>query len=191
MALARQAQQIRLALRSENDASGFLDRVEYYVTLQDKDISIEPEFYGGNSFDQTIGAKRVSNLRGFRVGISLGYQLSQEITRRVVYNSNAQTSDSTSTFREMFNELMSAFKTGTFDTSGTAKTLDGLNIYVLQTNGQWNAIQDATGTFVAFIPTEMSYQQNYTNQIGRFTPSITLTAATLLDSIQGGLEGTV
>ena len=186
MALAGKTSQLRIALRANNDVSGNLNRIEYYVTIQNKAISIDPEFYGGSAFDETIGAKRISNLRGFRISVDLSYNMSQEKVRKVEYTNNSVTSDTTSTFRDMFNEIMSAFRDNLFDEE--TRVFEVLNLYVNQEGDSWWAIQE-NGSFVPFIPTQMTYEQTYTSQIGRFRPSITLMAQTLVTEIEDGLEG--
>jgi hypothetical protein len=192
MSLAGKTSQLRIAIRANNDVGANTNRIEYYVTIQNKAISIEPEFYGGGAFDETIGAKRISNLRGFRVSIDLSYNMSQEKVRKVEFTNGTQTSDTTSTFRDMFNEIMSAFRDGLFDQE--SRVFSALNLYVNQQGDSWVAIQEYSGSwpagsFVKFIPTQMTYEQTYTSQIGRFRPSITLVAETLLTEIGPELEG--
>lgn len=187
MALSAQTSQIIIAIRANNDVGANSNRIEYYVTIQNKDLRIEPEFYGGSAYDETIGARRISNLRGFRVSLSLSYNMSQEKLRKVTSVNGSVTSDQTSTFRDMFNEIMSAFRNGTFDGD---RSFQELNIYVLQDGGSWAPIRIGDdGSFIPFVPTEMSYEQTYSNQIGRFRPSISLTAQDLITEIGSGLQG--
>lgn len=185
MSLSAQSNTIRIVLRANNDSGSNFNRSEYYVTIQNNDISITPEFYGGSAYDETIGAKRLSNLRGFRVSVSLSYNMAREDLVIIRYTSGSGSTGS-STFREMFNEIVSAFRDGTFD---GGRPFSQLSIYVLQEGGSWAPIVSPDGSFVGFVPTELSYNQSYTNQVGRFTPSISLTAQDLITQIGDGLEG--
>lgn len=189
MALARQATKIIIALAGDETAGQ--TRLEYHLTLQNKDISIEPEFYGGSSYDETIGAKRISNLRGFRVTINLSYNLSKESLTKYEKEDGTTLSTTTSTFRDMFNEIMSCFKDGNFTLNSTDETFLSMYVYVANSSGSYTAIQDSGGSFYKFIPSDMSYTQTYTNQIGRFIPSITLVSERLLPEIGAELQGIV
>jgi len=191
MALARQESDIYIILISDNDDPVGLsfDRLSFQITLQNKDISIAPEFYGGSSYDETIGAKRLSNLRGFRIGIDLSYNLSKEEVIKRDYDSSGAASPTASTFREMFNEIMSAFRNGTFD--GGTKNFVKMIVSVGQSNGSHQEIRNDSANPIGFVPSEMSYRQTYTNQIGRFIPSIKLESEELITQIRTELEGIV
>ena len=191
MPLARQESDIYIILLSDNDDPVGLsfDRLSFQITLQNKDISITPEFYGGSSYDETIGAKRLSNLRGFRIGIDLSYNLSKEEVIKRDYDTSGSASPTTSTFREMFNEIMSAFRNGTFD--GGTKNFVKMIVSVGQSNGSHQEIRGDDADPIGFVPSEMGYRQTYTNQIGRFIPSITLESEDLITDIRTELEGIV
>lgn len=191
MALARQATDIYIILTSTIDdpSTDSDDRLSYQITIQNKGISITPEFYGGSTFDETIGARRISNLRGFRVSIDLSYGLSKESVTKRDYDGSGTPTVSTSTFRDMFNEIMSAFRNGTFE--GGTKTFRKMIVLIKQSNNTYTAILDDASNDMAFIPSEMSYQQTYTNQIGRFTPSISIVSQDLITEIGSELEGIV
>lgn len=191
MPLARQESDIYIILLSDNDDPVGLsfDRLSFQITLQNKDISITPEFYGGSSYDETIGAKRLSNLRGFRIGIDLSYNLSKEEVIKRDYDASGAASPTTSTFREMFNEIMSAFRNGTFD--GGTKNFVKMIVSVGQSNGSHQEIRGDDANPIGFVPSEMGYRQTYTNQIGRFIPSITLESEDLITDIRTELEGIV
>jgi hypothetical protein len=50
-------------------------------------------------------------------------------------------------------------------------------------------INATSSSFMSFIPEDMSYTQTYSNQIGRFVPSITLVSETLMPTIPEELQG--
>jgi len=82
----------------------FVDIGETSVNPQDVNIEVTPEYFSGSSYKETIGAKRISDIRGFRVKVSLNYQASNE----------------GNTYQELFNDMLEAFRDGTVD--GTAFT---------------------------------------------------------------------
>ena len=184
MSLAKQATKLNILLTADGTAS---NRVEYEMTVQNKDIEIVPEFFSGGAFDESIGGKRISNLRGYRVRINLSYNGAIETTQKIIGTASAVDS----TYREMFNEIMSCFSTGTITESVPNTSFDKMYVRVGTNAGTQNAvtINATSGTFMGFIPEDMSYTQTYTNQIGRFTPSITLVSETLMPSIPSELEG--
>ena len=184
MSLSRKADKIIIGLRANNDTGGNLNQVRYLVTVQDKDVSITPEFFTGSAFDETIGARKISNLRGFRVSINLSYNASRELLTKQTYTNGSYSSEE-STFRDMFNEIMSAFNSNQFD---GGRVFMEMNVFLKQSDGQYVAVQQG-GIFVPFIPTDMSYEQTYRSQIGLFKPSITLTSQILLTEINEYLEG--
>ena len=187
MSLAKQSKQIRIAMVATTNTNS--NRVDYKITLQNKDIEIVPEFFSGGAFDESIGGKRISNLRGYRLRINLSYNAAQELTQKSVGSG----SFSDSTYRDMFNEIMSCFATGTITESLGNKTFDKMWVYIPSNfNAEPNSpitVSASSGAYMGFIPEDMSYTQTYTNQIGRFTPSITLVSETLMPSIPSELEG--
>jgi len=80
----------------------FVDIGETSVNPQDVNIEVTPEYFSGSSYKETIGAKRISDIRGFRVKVSLNYQASNE----------------GNTYQELFNDMLEAFRDGTV--GGTA-----------------------------------------------------------------------
>ncbi len=184
MALAKKSIDIGVLLRSASHANNAANSIEYTLTLQNKDIQIEPEFWGGSAFDETIGAKRISNLRGYRVSVNLNFNASREYASRTLGNASA----TNSTYREMFNDVLYCFKNGEMPTSGN--TFVGLNLRIRTDSGQNVITQSNTSSsFLNFVPEEMSYNQQYSNQIGRFVPRMTFVSEVLLPNIPEELEG--
>lgn len=185
MSLAKQS--VNLGLLFVATSSTNTNRVEYTVTVQNKNIEVVPEFFSGGAFDESIGGKRISNLRGYRVRITLTYNASMESTTKTVGTG----SGTSSTFREMFNEIMSCFSTGQIKESLSLQTFGALYVRIDQAVGNPVAIEtfDGSGVFMKFVPEDVSYTQSYTNQIGRFIPSITLVSETLMPSIPEELQG--
>jgi len=187
MSLAKQAINIGLLFIADTDTSN--NRIEYKITLQNKDIEIVPEFFSGGAYDESIGGKRISNLRGYRVRVNLSFDGSLEKTEKTNGSGNPYTD---STFREMFNEIMSCFSTGQIiESLPSSQNFGDMFVRVHADTGYGNAIPiyEGSGTFMPFIPEDMSYTQTYTNQIGRFRPSITLVSETLMPNIPEELQG--
>lgn len=139
--------------------------VEYAVTTQNVNFEVTPEYFSGSSYKESIGGKRISDIRGFRVKISLSYGASN------------QADD----YQNLFNDLLSIFRDGSvFSTGGTFDSTNGLKIRV-----------GLSGTLLAsrFIIEDLSYTQTYRDQIGRFVPSITLCSESIITSIPDSLEG--
>lgn len=128
--------------------------VTHTVTIQNSAIEIEPEYFSGSSYKETIGAKRISDIRGFRVKINLSYDASSQANE----------------FQELFNDLIAAFRDGT--------DFDGLYVSI-----------NSTELSSKFVLEDLSYSQNYRNQIGRFVPSLTICSEDLIASIPDTLEG--
>lgn len=190
MSLAKQAINIGLLFLADTDTDN--NRVEYKITVQNKDIEIVPEFFSGGAYDESIGGKRISNLRGYRVRINLSFDGSLEKTQKVAGVAGSYTD---STFRDMFNEIMSCFSTGqiieTLSGSPPSQNFTNMHVRVHVDSGYGNAIRIYEGgtSFMPFVPEDMSYTQTYTNQIGRFRPSITLVSETLMPNIPSELQG--
>jgi hypothetical protein len=187
MSLAKQAINIGLLFLADTDTAN--NRVEYQITVQNKDIQIVPEYFSGGPYDESIGGKRISNLRGYRVRINLSFDGSLEKTQK---DANGTGSYSDSTFREMFNEIMSCFSAGQIiETLPASQNFTNMHVRVHTDTGYGNAIPiyEGSGSFMPFVPEDLSYQQTYTNQIGRFRPSITLVSETLMPNIPEELQG--
>ena len=190
MSLAKQAINVGLLFLADTDTDN--NRVEYKITVQNKDIEVVPEFFSGGAYDESIGGKRISNLRGYRVRVNLSFDGSLEKTEKTNGSGNPYTD---STFREMFNEIMSCFSVGqiieTLSGSPASQNFTNMHVRVHTDTGYGNAIPiyEGSGTSMPFIPEDMSYTQTYTNQIGRFRPSITLVSETLMPNIPEELQG--
>lgn len=183
MAIAKQSVDIGILLQSTDYPS---NSVEYTLTVQNESIEIVPEYWGGGAFDETIGAKRISNLRGYRVKLSLDYNASREATERTVSAGTA----TDSTFRRMYNDILYCFVNN--EIPDNSNTFVGLNLRIKTSSGE-NVITESntSSTFLNFIPEDMSYTQRYTNQIGRFIPRMSFVSEKLLPSIPAELEGVV
>lgn len=186
MSLAKQAINVGLLFLADTDTTN--NRVEYKITIQNQDIQVLPEYFAGGAYDESIGGKRISNLRGYRVRINLSFDASLEKTEKTIGSNNVYFD---STFRELFNEVMSCFSTDQIVESLTDKNFNSLKVRVHTDTGYGNAIpiHEGSGSFMSFVPEDLSYNQTYTNQIGRFRPSITLVSETLLPNIPEELEG--
>jgi len=75
----------------------FVGIKETAVKPQDVSIEITPEYFSGSSYKETVGAKRISDIRGFRVNVSLDYQASNE----------------GDVYQGLFNDMLEAFRDGT------------------------------------------------------------------------------
>ena len=105
----------------------FVGIIETSVNPQDVNIEVTPEYFSGSSYKETISAKRISDIRGFRVKVSLNYQASNE----------------GNTYQGLFNDMLDAFRDGSVD--GTAFT--SLQIKVNGTNlGQNFILEDLSYT---------------------------------------------
>jgi len=58
------------------------------VKLNNSNIEVTPEYFSGSAYKESVGGKRISDVRGFRVKINLSYNASSEAN----------------TFHELFNE---------------------------------------------------------------------------------------
>lgn len=183
MSLAKQATNLTVVLAADATSA---NSVEYGITIQNKDISISPEYFAGGAFDESIGGKRISNLRGYRVRINLSFDGSMEKTTKSVGGGSA----TDSTFREMFNEIASCFSTGQITESVSNQVFSKMSVKI-DTSAGSNVIplSASNATAMGFVPEDMSYSQIYSNQIGRFRPSLTLVAENLMPSIPEELEG--
>lgn len=186
MSLPKQAINVGLLILADSDTTN--NRVEYQITVQNKDINIQPEFFSGGAFDESIGGKRISNLRGYRVTLDLRFDASREFVQKTVGTGGSATD---STFREMFNELMSCFSNDQIIETLTDQGFDKLCVRIDQADGTSDpiTISNASGTLMGFIPENLTYTQTYSNQIGRFIPSITLVSEDLMPSIPEELQG--
>jgi len=177
MALPRQLTELLIQFRT-NDPDSFK---KYTVTVQNSAFEITPEYFSGNSYKEAISGKRISDIRGFRLKITLSYDASQEITSKRSVGAFFDTGNTPSTFREMFNDILSAFRDGTINVANTDKPFTGLDIGI-------NGVSPIDG-FRRFVIEDMSYTQTYRNQIGRFVPSLTLCSEEIITEIGDDFEG--
>lgn len=134
------------------------------VKLSSSNIEITPEYFSGSSYKESIGGKRISDVRGFRVKINLSYNASSE----------------GDIFQDLFNDLVSAFKDGTTTSGGSFTRL---------TISFGGVLEEDDSTEIPFVLEDLSYTQTYRDQIGRFVPSITVCSENILTSIPEDLEG--
>lgn len=134
------------------------------VKLSNSNIEVTPEYFSGSSYKESVGGKRISDVRGFRVKVTLSYNASAE----------------PDTFRELFNELVSAFRDGTTTSGGNFTRL---------TVSFGGVLEEDDTTEIPFVLEDLSYRQTYRDQIGRFVPSVTLCSENILTSIPEDLEG--
>lgn len=108
-------------------AFNFVGIKETAVKPQDVSIEITPEYFSGSSYKETVGAKRISDIRGFRVNVSLDYQASNQ----------------GDVYQGLFNDMLEAFRDGTV--GGTSFT--SLQIKVNGTSlGQDFVLEDLSYT---------------------------------------------
>lgn len=188
MALAKKSIDVGILLRADTHPA---NSVEYTISLQNKQIEIVPEFWSGGPSDESIGGKKISNLRGYRIKVDISYDGSREYASKVVGTASA----TDSTFRAMFNDILYCFTNN--EVADTSDDFVGLNLRIRTDSGQ-TVITDSNfagtpqdPTFLNFVPENMSYTQQYSNQIGRFFPRISLVSEFLLPSIPSELEGVI
>jgi len=88
----------------------------------------------------------------------------------------------------MFNDILYCFTNDQLP--GSTDAFVGLNLKVRTDAGISGIPRSNTdGTFMNFIPEEMSYNQQYSNQIGRFVPRMTFVSERLMATIPEALEG--
>ena len=167
MALPKRFSEVIFTLRTD-DANTFKNHA---ITVQNSNIEVMPEYFSGSSYKESIGGKRISDVRGFRVKFNLSYGASNQADG----------------FQNLFNDLITAFKDGTVNIDGTDETFTQLDVAVNGTRIK----PDDSGSFTPFILEDLSYTQTYRNQIGRFVPSITLCSESIITSIPETLQGTL
>lgn len=154
----------------------------YQLLLQNTDIKAVYEYFSGGPYDEAISGRRISNVRGLRLSVDFAYNAAREdsLLSRVANTSGAGTSAS---FNSFFNDFYTHFVTnnGQFVRLYFNATLSGLGAlpgsYVPLTN------------YFEMVPTELTYQQTYRNQIGRFVPSISMTGRDLMTYIPNTIKG--
>jgi hypothetical protein len=134
------------------------------VKLSNSNIEVAPEYFSGSAYKESVGGKRISDVRGFRVKINLSYNASSEAN----------------TFQDLFNELLSAFRDGTTSQGGNFTRL---------TISFGGVLEEDDSTDIPFVLEDLSYTQTYRDQIGRFVPSITVCSENILTSIPEDLQG--
>jgi hypothetical protein len=153
----------------------------FEIVLQDTDITVQYEFWSGGPYDEAISGKRLSNLRALRLNVDFSYQAAREesLKARQADTSGAGTSNSFATF---FNDFYQHFSVNNGE---SAKLYFGETLNNLGSLPNGTASQD----FFNVVPTELTYQQTYRNQMGRFIPSISVTGQDLLEYIPTKLKG--
>lgn len=153
----------------------------FEVLLQDTDITIEYEFWTGGPYDEAISGKRLSNLRALRLNVDFSYQAAREDSLK------ARTADvsgdgTSNTFATFFNDFYQHF---------SVNNGENAKLYFGETLANLGDLPNGTATqdFFNVVPTELTYQQTYTNQIGRFVPRISVTGQDLLEYIPTKLIG--
>lgn len=181
MALAKQSRDINLVLWTGSSST----EVNYTFTIQNKDIELVPEYWGGGNYDEAITGKRISNIRGYRIGISINFDASREYVAKQVGSGSTVNW----TFRQMYNDILYAYLNNVLSDGGF--NFLGIAFRVNNDTGSKNAITigDLGGTFMFFVPEDMSYVQRYSNQISRFTPTMKFTSETILTTIPSELQG--
>jgi hypothetical protein len=153
----------------------------FEVLLQDTDITVQYEFWPDGAYDEAISGKRLSNLRALRLNVDFSYQAAREdsLKARTANTTGAGTSN---TFATFFNDFYQHFSVNDGESAKLyfGETLDNLGELP---NGT------ATQDYFNVVPTELTYQQTYTNQIGRFVPRISVTGQDLLEYIPTKLIG--
>lgn len=111
--------------------------ITHTVKIQNSSIDITPEYFSGSSYKESIGGKRISDIRGFRVKINLSY------------NASSQPSE----FRSLFNDLLSAFRDGT-DFDGLYISIEGTELsskFILEDLTYTQSYNNQIGRFVPSI----------------------------------------
>ena len=153
----------------------------YEFVLQDTDIITKYEYWTGGAYDESIGGKRISNLRALRLDVNFGYQAARQ-DAVLSRNANTTGTGTTSDWASMFNDFFQHFNVNNGE---NAKLYFGETLSNLGALPNGNVSQD----YFTMIPTEVTYQQTYSNQIGRFVPRLSLTSQTLLEYIPTKLKG--
>jgi len=164
MALPKQIQSVDFKIHREGFSVN--DAVEHTITTQNVNFEITPEYFSGSSYKESIGGKRISDIRGFRLKVTLTHDASNQ----------------PNTYQLLFNDLLGIFKDGTILSTQQNDTFDEVNGLKIRIGGD---LIDGT----KFILEDLSYTQTYRNQIGRFVPSLTLCSEDILTFIPNDLEG--
>lgn len=154
----------------------------YEFILQDTDITVKYEYWTGGAYDESIGGKRISNLRALRLDVNFGYQAARQdaVLSRVANTTGAGTASDWASF---FNDFFQHFNVNNGENVKLhfGETLDNLGSLP---NGGTVSVD-----YFTMVPTDVTYQQTYSNQIGRFVPKLSLTSQTLLEYIPTKLKG--
>jgi len=165
MALPKRFTEVTFTLRTD-DAQKFNSHT---LTVQNSNIEVTPEYFSGSAYKESIGGKRISDVRGFRVKFNLSYGASSQPNG----------------FQEFFNDIIQAFRDGTVDVDSSTETFTQLDVAVNGTRIK----PDDSGSFTPFVLEDLSYTQTYIDQIGRFIPSIEICSESIIPSIPETLQG--
>lgn len=130
MALPKQFTEVTFRLDKTVD-------VTHTVKIQNSNIEITPEYFSGSSYKESIGGKRISDIRGFRVKIQLSYSASAQPTE----------------FRSLFNDLLEAFRDGT-DFNGLYVSINSTELsskFILENLTYTQSYNNQIGRFVPSI----------------------------------------
>jgi len=130
MALPKQFTEVTFRLDKTVD-------VTHTVKIQNSNIQITPEYFSGSSYKESIGGKRISDIRGFRVKIQLSYSASAQPTE----------------FRSLFNDLLEAFRDGT-DFNGLYVSINSTELsskFILEDLTYTQSYNNQIGRFVPSI----------------------------------------
>lgn len=130
MALPKQFTEVTFRLDKTVD-------VTHTVKIQNSNIEITPEYFSGSSYKESIGGKRISDIRGFRVKIQLSYSASAQPTE----------------FRSLFNDLIEAFRDGT-DFNGLYVSINSTELsskFILENLSYTQSYNNQIGRFVPSI----------------------------------------
>lgn len=130
MALPKQFTEVTFRLDKTAD-------ITHTVRIQNSNINITPEYFSGSSYKESIGGKRISDIRGFRVSINLSYSASTQ----------------PSEFRSLFNDLLEAFRDGV-DFNGLYVSIEATELsskFILEDLTYTQTYNNQIGRFVPSI----------------------------------------
>lgn len=130
-----------LPKRITSVAFNFVGIKESSIKPQNVNIELTPEYFSGSSYKESIGGKRISDVRGFRVNVSLSYGASNEADE----------------YQTLFNDILSAFRDGTVDGSAFTSLqlkVNGTSLgqsYVMEDLSYTQTYRNQIGRFVPSI----------------------------------------
>lgn len=153
----------------------------FEVLLQDTDIKVQYEFWPDGAYDEAISGKRLSNLRALRLSVDFSYQAAREDSLKS-RQANTTGAGADAAFNSFFNDFFQHFSVNNGESA---------KLYFGETLDSIGALPSGTANqdYFNVVPTELTYQQTYTNQIGTFVPRISVTGQDLLEYIPTKLKG--